>query len=1220
MTLFTSNFDFLKEYDPIFFELANTAEQVFASDPNTTLIKLRQLGEAFAKDIAARCGIYFDDTTPQVDLIHQIDRELRLDPTIRNLFHTIRVEGNKATHEFKTEHREALNGLKMARSLAVWYHQSFGKEGSKFNPGSFIAPSDPSQKLRELQNQINQLRASNEKFEDNQQLVNLLKKEKQEYAVLAEQMDKEARTLAEQVKQQEEALLKQRESFETHIRLLQIELVEQNKNNPQLAVKQQQLISDQIKEANQQVFLTEELARLIIDQQLTEAGWQADSLELTWDNGARPEQDKNKAIAGYPIFYQGNAAYADYILFCGMIPIAVIEAKCENINVADKIRQAETYAKGFQIEPLMQAPWLLAQRNQPWTNHDNTPYIIPFVYSSNGRPYNTQLEEKSGTWFRDLRETNNLAQALQHFHTPQGLLTKLSHDISTAEQALQQENFAQLYLRSYQQAAIQAVEKAILNNQRNCLIAMATGTGKTVVINALIYRFLKTNRFKRILVLVDHAALGLQTEDILTKSFDEQYQTLAELYNLAELSKHIDNLTNHLQLATVQGIVKSIFASDTPPSIDSFDCIIIDEAHSGYMLEQEMIEGELATRNSQQYIKEYQQLINYFDAVKIGLTATPVKHTTDIFGKPVYCYSYREAVADDYLIDYEPPILYQTELTQHGIHFNKGYNINIINAQTGNIETTELEDELSFDIETFNRFVINKSFNEIICEQLVQELNPFGKEKTLIFCASDLHADMVKNLLDKAFTKLYQDSYDQTAVAKITIGSYNPKQLITAYKTERYPNIAITVDLLATAIDVPQICNLVFLRHVKSRILFEQMLGRANRRCDEIGKTVFRIYDPIGICQSLQEVVTMQPLQKTDTPLINLLEQFTDNKFLKDALNTPSNLPNKTQADLLLDQICQKIMRILRRANYQAEHDNIIKEKLDETSTIWGIAPYKLHNYLQQIGAKKAADFFKTRKSFLKELREIKQLLAGNHYQIISEHTDKLINRSQLYGQYNNPKDFLDSFKTFIQEQIECSKTINKTLFKPNNITKAELKEIRLILDNAGYSETNLQIAWRNQYHQIIDAGLIGYIRYAAIDEPLIPFENRVEQTLQKVHSLYNWTPIQRQWLNRLAEHLIFKEVLDRKSINKRINQAYGSSIEKLDQLLNGQLNEVLTTLKKLWPESTQPTEQEQQNTKVIAETINEPIESLSTQPKLEPKTQQTKSFLEFIKQFLKIK
>lgn len=274
-----------------------------------------------------------------------------------------------------------------------------------------------------------------------------------------------------------------------------------------------------------------------------------------------------------------------------MIPIAVIEAKCENINVADKIRQAETYAQGFQIEPLMQAPWLLAQRNRPWTSHDNTPYIIPFVYSSNGRPYNSQLEEKSGTWFRDLRETNNLAQALQHFHTPQGLLTKLTHDISAAEQALQQENFAQLYLRSYQQAAIQAVEKAILNNQRNCLIAMATGTGKTVVINALIYRFLKTNRFKRILVLVDHAALGLQTEDILTKTLDEQYQTLAKLYNLTELSNHIDDLSNHLQLATVQSMVKSIFASDTSPSIDSFDCIIIDEAHSGYMLEQEMIEG-----------------------------------------------------------------------------------------------------------------------------------------------------------------------------------------------------------------------------------------------------------------------------------------------------------------------------------------------------------------------------------------------------------------------------------------------------------------------------------------------------------------------------------------------------------------------------------------------------------------------------------------------------
>jgi type I restriction enzyme R subunit len=124
MAIITGNFDFLQEHDPVFFQLASTAEQVFASDPNTTLIKLRQLGEALAQNIAARCGIEIEETTPQADLLYKLNREIRLDRTIRDLFHTLRFEGNKATHQFRTQHKEAMDGLRLARALAVWFHQS----------------------------------------------------------------------------------------------------------------------------------------------------------------------------------------------------------------------------------------------------------------------------------------------------------------------------------------------------------------------------------------------------------------------------------------------------------------------------------------------------------------------------------------------------------------------------------------------------------------------------------------------------------------------------------------------------------------------------------------------------------------------------------------------------------------------------------------------------------------------------------------------------------------------------------------------------------------------------------------------------------------------------------------------------------------------------------------------------------------------------------------
>ena len=201
---------------------------------------------------------------------------------------------------------------------------------------------------------------------------------------------------------------------------------------------------------------------------------------------------------------------------------------------------------------------------------------------------------------------------------------------------------------------------------------------------------------------------------------------------------------------------RPIFMSDNPPALDQFDCIIVDEAHRGYTLDQEMTEGEIATRDTSQYLSSYRRVLDYFDAVRVGLTATPAKHTSEIFGKPVYTYSYREAVAEDWLIDHEPPIRYETLLTQQGITFEKGEEVSSVNTETGEIETAELDDELKFDVTAFNRRVITEPFNKVICDQLAKELDPFSDEKTMIFCVTDLHADMVKSLLDEAFKAMYK--------------------------------------------------------------------------------------------------------------------------------------------------------------------------------------------------------------------------------------------------------------------------------------------------------------------------------------------------------------------------------------------------------------------------------------------------------------------------------
>lgn len=1166
----SGNFAFLAEHDALFVELATAAERAFSSDPNTTLIKLRQLGEALAQHLAALSGIEFDQQTSQSDLLCRLQRELRLEPQIKELFHTLRVEGNKATHQFRTRHKEAMDGLKLARELAIWFHRSLSKTGTAFKPGPFAPPADPSAQLRQLHNSIEKLShdllQANTELASSQQLSQLVEQEKAEYEALALAMDEESRGLAEQAQGHEHALKQQQQTYEQKIHALQLQLANQSENS---AKQQRQHVAKQTKAASDTLVLSEELTRILIDQQLNEAGWQADSQELTHQKGTRPEPGVNRAIAEWPTRHQGAKGRADYVLFAGLTPIAVVEAKKENTNVAGKIRQAERYSKGFKVELPLIGAWALTGRTVAWPSEDDGHYIVPFVYSCNGRPHIPQLAEQCGTWFRDTRHPSNTRRALPKFHTPGGLLDLLERDREQAEQQLKTEPFGYLKLRGYQQKAIIATENALSQGVRSALLAMATGTGKTRTVIGLMYRFLKAERFHRILFLVDRSALGQQAIDAFNEAPLEQNHTLSKIYNVAELGDMAAEAETRIQVATVQAMVKRIFMSDQPPPIDQFDCIIIDEAHRGYTLDQEMTEGELATRDASQYISSYRRVLDYFDAVKIALTATPAKHTSDIFGKPVYTYSYREAVADDWLIDHEPPIRYETLLTQNGIHFEKGKPVEVINTQTGEVDTTELEDELNFEVDAFNRRVINENFNRVICEQLVQELDPFGDEKTLIFCATDLHADMVKRLLDDAFKELYNGDYHQAAVAKITGKSDKVDQLIRRYKNERYPSIAITVDLLTTGIDVPTICNLVFMRRVRSRILYEQMVGRATRRCDDIGKTVFRIYDPVDIYAALQDVSTMKPLVKNpDITLEQLADELTDPQKLETAMHSPGEQKGETQADVVLSQLSQKLMRVLRKADKKAENRPALKQKLDDLHQLWGVEPKSLHQHLKQLGPRQAAQFINQHNGLLNQLTEVKMLEGSEHMPVLSHHEDEIRERNQTYGTHKRPEDYLDEFSQFISKQLNQSAALSVIVNKPRDLTRQQLREVKLLLDNHGYSEAHLQSAVRKQTNKDIAASIIGHIRRAALGEALIPFEQRVAHAIDNIYTRHSWTPAQRKWLDRLAKQLVHEVIIDRDFVNNRFAEDGGA--KRMDKVLGDQLDVVLEELNDaMWPERT---------------------------------------------------
>jgi type I restriction enzyme R subunit len=351
------------------------------------------------------------------------------------------------------------------------------------------------------------------------------------------------------------------------------------------------------------------------------------------------------------------------------------------------------------------------------------------------------------------------------------------------------------------------------------------------------------------------------------------------------------------------------------------------------------------------------------------------------------------------------------------------------------------------------------------------------------------------------------------------------------------------------------------MRRVRSRILYEQMKGRATRRCDEIGKTVFRIYDPVDLYASLEAVDTMKPLVKN--PNISL-EQLVSELTGSASHEAPGSQDDSSHAHDVLDVLSQRIMRILRKASHKAEDKPSLKKKLDELEDIWGVEPAKLHQHLHQLGPQQAANFIRQHSQLLTQLDALSALLGSENYPLISTHSDELKVREQNYGQNQKPADYLESFHEFIHKQLNQSAALGVVVNKPRDLTREQLREVRLLLDQHGFSEASLKSAWRNQTNQEIAASIIGYIRQAAIGEALLPFDQRVAKAMQKIYALQPWTPVQRRWLERLAKQLVHEVIIDPQQVNDAFRNDGG--LKGLDRNLGGNLDRVLEALNdNLW-------------------------------------------------------
>lgn len=1068
-----SNFSFLELEFPILFNIGQASEFNLHQDPVTSLFKLRQFGERLTEFLFEEHHLEFPYDNTFHNRIKALELEKIIPSQVNDLLNSIKHKGNIAVHQNKGSLKEAEELLFSTFKIAKWFYQSYSEKNEDLSQSRFKVP----EKL-DARHALNELELQyselQSKFQD-----------------LLDQRDKTT-----------------------------------------LPAEKQQEIKIRSQQAAKKIEMSEAETRMLIDGQLRLAGWEVDTNQLNFKlHKTLPQRGKNIAIAEWP----SGSKWADYALFVGFELYGIVEAKKYASDISTDLQQSKVYAE--LISPGNESKFI-----GKWGD-----YYVPFLFSTNGRPYLEQIKTKSGVWFLDVRNSHGRSRALQGWYSPEGLVKLFEKDVKESEEKLKNESAdflkasAGLGLRNYQVKAIEAVEKKLIEypEDRRSLIAMATGTGKTRTIIGLCYRLIQSNRFKRILFLVDRSLLATQAIDAFKDNKIIGLNTFSEIYDVKALKQAVPELDTRLHFATVQGMVKRLFYNDdlAIPSVDQYDCIIIDEAHRGYLLDREMDEDDLEFRDQRDYVSKYRMVLNYFDAYAIGMTATPALHTTEIFGSAVYTYSYREAVIDGFLIDHDPPILIKTKLGEEGIKWEKGERPKIYDKESNSIlELEKLEDELKIDIAGFNKQVITENFNRTVIQHLVKELDPDGEEKTLIFAATDEHADRVVQYLKEEFEAIGVEVADN-AIQKITGKSYDPQEQLTRFKNEKYPNIAVTVDLLTTGVDVPSICNLVFLRRIKSRILYEQMLGRATRRCDEIGKEIFQIYDAVRIYETLEEFTQMKPV------VANPKASF---RQLVEELN---HIEKEDRVRRQIEQIIAKIQRKKRYLNeYKEEQFRYNAKGEDPDSLI-----ERLKNDPQSLSVKKVMDL----SGLWKFLDELTPSPVGT---LVSDHEDEILGIERGYGKAQKPEDYLDNFALFIAENQNRIDALRIVCSRPVELNRKSLKELLMELDQAGYNANSLKTAWKAAKNEEIAADIISFIRTLSLGSSLVSHEDRIRKAVNSIREMKSWNKIQLKWIDRFEMQLMKESILSKKDLDDAPFSDAGG-FERLNKLFEDQLEEVITRL-----------------------------------------------------------
>ncbi|CAM3854728.1 type I restriction endonuclease subunit R [Aquirufa aurantiipilula] len=918
----------------------------------------------------------------------------------------------------------------------------------------------------------------------------------------------------------------------------------------------------------------EQQARDNIDRQLLACGWLI--------------QDKKtlNLVAGIGVAvreYSTNVGPADYVLFVNQKPVGIIEAKREEEAVKFSTHES-------QIEDYAKAKLKLID-HQP----------LPFLYLSTGVL----------TKFLDSRDPSPRFREVFTFHRPETMAKWLRKEASIRKRMA--ENFPALDptgLRECQIDAINNLEASFKKSKPKALVQMATGSGKTFTAITSVYRLLKHVKAERILFLVDTKNLGEQAEGEFRKYLPQDDNRLfPELYGVSRLTSSFIPEDSQVYISTIQrlySILKGVeldesaeqdnpneqksFAKEALPvvyseklPIEFFDYIVIDECHrSIYNL--------------------WKQVLDYFDAFQIGLTATPDNRTFGYFNQNVVSdYGYEKAVIDGVLVPYNVYTI-ETQITKNGAAIKMGEMVDKRERLTRKKFWEAIDEDVEYHGKQLDKDIVNPSTIRTIIREVKTQLpsmfpdridskGEFEVPKMLIFAKTDSHAEDIIDIVRGEFDQ------GNDFCKKITYQSKeDPKTILSQFRNDYYPRIAVTVDMIATGTDIRPLEVLLFMRDVKSRSYYEQMKGRGTRTCTleelrakgtpsaKFNKDHFVIIDAIGVEQS--QKTDSRPLEKAPTvSLKEVLQRIAVGDRSEEMMSTLANRLlrldkqiNEHEKQLFEEKAEGKgITEVVRQLLYA--HDPDTKDSIMKSILVYnpGIAPKLLEEQAEkqhQAILEHAVAVFHN-----PELREFIVDVRKKYDQIIdSVNIDTVINQGWVKDKKAEAEQLIMDFKTWMLEhkdEITALQIFYDQPYRRRELTFKMLKDLAEQIIRNKPLIAPLRV-WQ-AYEQLEDVAgqpkneliaLVSLIRrVAGLDTTLTAFDKTVDQNFQqwvwKKHqgNATKFTPEQMQWLHLIKEHIATSVHLDVEDLDftpfdslggrGKLSQLFGADMQVIIEELN---------------------------------------------------------------------